>query len=270
MPFTQNSSERHPYFSWTDHDPFLTETPPVSVDSDFIDRLRGRAEQDTDPHRCCFLYDYHAERHLFVDPRLRAVTGIDPQRLLSEEDASISRQILHANDYQLLSKYVKPSYHRVLEQLSREDCLRLRTTYVGRLREPTLASCPTVRVFTKVLRLNDWEKPRYDLGIVTRLSEPIEVCQFAYTTASAAQPPSCHSYKFHSMLVLNDLSRWHALSRRELEILEILAEGKTSREIGDQLFISSHTVDTHRRNIIRKTRVRNTAELIKLFRNKQN
>lgn len=52
------------------------------------------------------------------------------------------------------------------------------------------------------------------------------------------------------------------LTRREKQILALLAEGKTSRMIGEELFLSSLTVDTHRRNLIRKFGVKNLAELI--------
>ncbi|WP_294322551.1 response regulator transcription factor [Chryseobacterium sp. sg2396] len=52
------------------------------------------------------------------------------------------------------------------------------------------------------------------------------------------------------------------LTRREKQILALLAEGKTSRMIGEELFLSSLTVDTHRRNLIRKFEVKNLAELI--------
>jgi len=43
------------------------------------------------------------------------------------------------------------------------------------------------------------------------------------------------------------------LSNREKEILRLVSKGKTSREIGELLHISKHTVDTHRRKIIEKT-----------------
>lgn len=52
------------------------------------------------------------------------------------------------------------------------------------------------------------------------------------------------------------------LSPRETEILEMLILGKTSREIGAELFISKTTVDTHRRNILEKTGAKNTTELL--------
>jgi len=43
------------------------------------------------------------------------------------------------------------------------------------------------------------------------------------------------------------------LSQREYEIKQLVEQGKTSKEIGEILFISKHTVDTHRRNILKKT-----------------
>lgn len=52
------------------------------------------------------------------------------------------------------------------------------------------------------------------------------------------------------------------LSPRETEILEMVIQGKTSKEIGADLFISKTTVDTHRRNILEKTGARNTTELL--------
>jgi DNA-binding NarL/FixJ family response regulator len=53
------------------------------------------------------------------------------------------------------------------------------------------------------------------------------------------------------------------LTRREKEVLELIAEGLTNIEIANQLFISPATVDTHRKNLLAKFEVRNTAALVK-------
>ncbi|MBU0514822.1 MAG: response regulator transcription factor [Proteobacteria bacterium] len=53
------------------------------------------------------------------------------------------------------------------------------------------------------------------------------------------------------------------LTAREREVLQLLAEGHTSREIGGLLDISSRTVDTHRRRIMKKLQIRNLAGLVK-------
>ena len=53
------------------------------------------------------------------------------------------------------------------------------------------------------------------------------------------------------------------LSGRELEVLQLIAEGLTNAEIADKLFTSKRTIETHRQNIIEKTQTRNTAALIR-------
>lgn len=59
------------------------------------------------------------------------------------------------------------------------------------------------------------------------------------------------------------------LTAREIEIITLIADGLTNSEIGDKLFISPRTVDTHRTNIFRKLGVANAAELIRYaFKNK--
>lgn len=52
------------------------------------------------------------------------------------------------------------------------------------------------------------------------------------------------------------------LTNREIQILGELYKGKTSQEVADFLFISVHTVDKHRRNMLYKTKCKNTRELL--------
>lgn len=57
------------------------------------------------------------------------------------------------------------------------------------------------------------------------------------------------------------------LSSRETEIVNLIAEGKQNKDIADQLFLSVHTVRTHRKNIIKKLgfTFKNAAELVLLI-----
>ncbi len=54
------------------------------------------------------------------------------------------------------------------------------------------------------------------------------------------------------------------LTRREKEVLILIAEGMTNNEIAIKLFISVTTVDTHRKNLLAKLEARNTASLIRI------
>lgn len=58
------------------------------------------------------------------------------------------------------------------------------------------------------------------------------------------------------------------LSEREIEIIKFLADGCNSKTIAETLFLSEHTVKTHRRNIMHKLHVKTSAELIKLAMDK--
>ncbi|WP_370090059.1 response regulator [Ekhidna sp.] len=54
----------------------------------------------------------------------------------------------------------------------------------------------------------------------------------------------------------------YSLSEREIEIIRKLGDGLTSSQIADALFISEHTVKTHRKNILKKLNLHSSSELI--------
>lgn len=54
-----------------------------------------------------------------------------------------------------------------------------------------------------------------------------------------------------------------SISPREREIVELIASGNTSRQIGEKLFISERTVHRHRANIMKKLGLKRTIELVK-------
>ncbi len=53
-----------------------------------------------------------------------------------------------------------------------------------------------------------------------------------------------------------------SLSEREIEIITLIAEGLTNVQIADQLHLSNHTINTHRKNIMAKLGVKNTAGIV--------
>ncbi len=59
------------------------------------------------------------------------------------------------------------------------------------------------------------------------------------------------------------------ISEREMEIITLIAEGYSNKEVADKLFLSTHTITTHRKNIMNKLGVNNTAGLV-LFAVREN
>ncbi|WP_407485691.1 response regulator [Elizabethkingia anophelis] len=56
-----------------------------------------------------------------------------------------------------------------------------------------------------------------------------------------------------------------SVTRREKQLIQLLAEGKTTVAIADELFLSRFTIDTYRKNLLQKFKVKNTTELLMLL-----
>lgn len=73
--------------------------------------------------------------------------------------------------------------------------------------------------------------------------------------------PLLHSLVAEADAPASDTLESYELSSRELDVLVLVAQGLSSKEIADRLCISVHTVNTHRKNITRKTGIRSVAGL---------
>lgn len=81
--------------------------------------------------------------------------------------------------------------------------------------------------------------------------------------AIEGKPAFCNEVKeIINKISLDDLKTMPRLTLREKEILHLLKEGKSTQEISDELFLSFLTVQTHRRNLLIKYKVKNVIELL--------
>ncbi len=55
-----------------------------------------------------------------------------------------------------------------------------------------------------------------------------------------------------------------SITKREIEVLNLIADGMTSNDIANKLLISKNTVETHRKNLLSKAKVKNTAALLQI------
>jgi DNA-binding CsgD family transcriptional regulator len=64
----------------------------------------------------------------------------------------------------------------------------------------------------------------------------------------------------------NKFNEGRLFSVRELEIIKLVSEGKESKEIAEMLFLSNHTVDTHRKNVLKKSGLKDFSSLIYILK----
>lgn len=97
--------------------------------------------------------------------------------------------------------------------------------------------------------------PKEPNGLVIRM--PIQIEEFGKISSKMEQIVKMDQFK------LKHFKRFQQLTKREIEILKMLANGCNNPKIADQLFISRSTVETHRKNLKRKLGLRSFRDLMR-------
>ncbi len=108
------------------------------------------------------------------------------------------------------------------------------------------------------------------MGYVAKTSKPNDVIEAIQTVVEGktfVAPPANSQSDNHlapqQYERQDDFRKRLSLSRREQEVLELISRGLSSQRIGKSLYISKHTVETHRKNILRKLDFNTSTELVK-------
>lgn len=80
-----------------------------------------------------------------------------------------------------------------------------------------------------------------------------------YSSGSYYPPETAHMV----MQSLREKNKQGIVTPREKEVVQLIAEGLTTKEIAERLYLSKHTVESHRQNILLKLELKNSAELVK-------
>lgn len=138
------------------------------------------------------------------------------------------------------------------------------------LHEPVIPWLVTSMPHTRIILLG---KDLYDPMLSEAIRFPIDgvilKCCKKSEVIKAIQAV-CNGEKFFCTTFLQKMTAEKApstkpvipLTGREKEIVRYLCEGKTTNDIAEKLVRSTHTITTHRKNILKKLRLKNTSELI--------
>jgi two-component system, NarL family, nitrate/nitrite response regulator NarL len=108
--------------------------------------------------------------------------------------------------------------------------------------------------------INDADISGYLLKQIGK-QELVEAIKKVYTGEQYFQPLILDELEKQANIKLQTTTAH--LTIREIEIIELLEKGMSNKDIADKLFLSIHTVDTHRKNILRKTNTNSLLSLIK-------
>ena len=100
-------------------------------------------------------------------------------------------------------------------------------------------------------------------GAVDFLEKPCRDEQLLQSTRLAIEQDVRNRHRNRERLQIQ--KRFNSLSPREREVMNLLVVGKRTREIAEQLNISSKTVDIHRANVLKKSEAANVVELLQML-----
>lgn len=111
-------------------------------------------------------------------------------------------------------------------------------------------------------KYTDGSTPESTLSILQDVSFIPEIDKVRSSVIGDDASVSEHNKQVAGLYVKDN--RLHHFTSREMDVLKLLAEGLASKDIGERLFISTHTVNNHRKNMLRRSGLKNTVELIRL------
>lgn len=200
----------------------------------------------------------------FVSKNMTACLGLDKNVLISEGMRNFWSRI-HPEDIELWLQGLNDLMICTLEDIPVDQRFRMSYTWNYRLKN---AQDEYVNIIqnTTPLEFDIDMKPIIGLAHYTvmeaQINMPITV------TAKLLNPQNEYETKYfnnYSQKLLTD-----GLSNRERDVIRQLTLGKSSKEIAESLNISPNTVDTHRRNILKKLNISSTGELVGMLKFNKN
>lgn len=237
---------------------------PKDIDNQEVLQLLRQAE--TIPQKLLpfkgliHVIDYTQRRHIGISGSIKNVSGYDPRDVI-ENGLDFVIDIFQKDDFKIYNETI---FRKIIEFLRKT---------------PKIEHYEYVFSFSYRIRRNDGRMitlyqqgsyitdpktnlPVYCIGMVTDISPLKKDSSMILSIDKKRNERGLFNYD-------NIVSEYYypdpeesRLTRREREILGRLADGLSSKQIADKLYLSESTIVNHRKNILRKTNTKNVAELI--------
>ncbi|MGV7106028.1 LuxR C-terminal-related transcriptional regulator [Flavobacterium sp. U410] len=195
------------------------------------------------------------QNYPFVGKGFHANLGLDPEKMKTE-GTKYWHQFIHPDDAIIWVNMMHEMMRYTLQKVSLDN--RKNLTYGWNFRIRTIwGNYKTIYAHTLPVVLDEEGKPVVGVTQHTIIGE-------GNTTPIIGTIKILNEKNQYETLLTRNFSNQYfnsLLTKKELEIFEHIKKGFTSKEIGELLFISRHTVDTHRRKILKKTKQNSFNEL---------
>lgn len=200
----------------------------------------------------------------YISKNFTACTGLSRDKMLNE-GMDYFWTLFHPEDIQLWIKSLKELMLFTMTELTDKQRKKMSYTWNYRLKNANQEYINIIQNTTP-LQFDETNKPIIGLAHYTVLhgAPKMDIC----ATAKYLNDNNEYETLFYQNISTSNLLG--LISNRERDIVRLIITRNTSEIIADKLNISVHTVNTHRRNILKKLNLSSTFELIDYFKNNPN
>jgi DNA-binding CsgD family transcriptional regulator len=204
-----------------------------------------------------YLLDYTTGKYAFVSRQCQALSLPYEKMMAGGVDFVLERY--HEGDLRLFNEQIFPDRLKMLKEIPAEEHKDHIFSFSYRIKNGKGEYVNLIQR-NSFIQSDENGNPLLSLGVVTNIDhfkEPNPVIQLLEKVDSETGSVELVAKNTY---YLNEEHK--TFTKREKEILLYLADGLTSRQIADKLFLSEHTIINHKRNMHHKSNTQNTAALI--------
>jgi DNA-binding CsgD family transcriptional regulator len=192
----------------------------------------------------------------FVSESIKSVLGIEKNEFTLEKFFDL----LHSEDLAKLHEKEAIAVNFLLEEIPKEDIPKYKVVYLLRLKLKN-GKYKTILHQSRAINISKGGKIHQAFTVhtdITYLNIPID----HKISFISNERPSYYALETGNSFELIKNSFKTVFTKREQEIITKISEGMDYNEIAKLLFVSPHTISTHKKNILKKSGCKNTAELL--------
>lgn len=196
----------------------------------------------------------------FVSKNMPALLGYDLHKM-KMGGMRYFWSLIHPDDIDLWLKALNELMNFTMEEIAVEDRIKMNYTWNYRVKNIHDEYVNIIQNTTPI-EFDIQNKPIIGLAHYTVLSSSIkmEICASAKLLNTNNEYETKYFNNFSQKLLTD------GITNRERDIIRLLILNNSSKEIAKKLFISHNTVDTHRRNILKKLNISTTGELVGMLK----
>jgi len=211
--------------------------------------------------RCPMLYlvDYSTGQYLTMSKSVKVILGYEPENFINE-GLAFTHENYHKADFRVFNEQIFPDRLSFLKKIPPAEHANYIFSYNFRIRNKE-------KKYINILQRNcfiksdDKGNPLLSLGMVINVDHfKNENPVIQVIDKLSSHPDETPETVYKKTFYLHEEDK--LFTAREKEVLLWTADGLTSKEIGEKLFLSENTIINHRRNMQAKSNTRNMAELI--------